>query len=127
MWEVGGKVESGGAREGIPLGYFEVTEWHWGPQDIEKQGRIQISTTVNSEPNCVGGARDRGPKGDVHLLCGGDDRDQVVEGSVGCSKEPKLNLTSEPSPFLVPKIRLSLAEQRPCLDNVSITYCTGPP
>lgn len=32
----------------------------------------------------------------------------MAEVPVGCGKEPSLNLTSEPPPFLVPKIRFSL-------------------
>lgn len=49
----------------------------------------------------------RGAKGDVWLLGGGKGRSQVVEGPVGWGKEHSLNLTSEPPPFFVPKIRFS--------------------
>ena len=39
-------------------GVFQSDEVTWGvqPRDTKKQDRIQISTTVSSEPNCVDGA-----------------------------------------------------------------------
>lgn len=71
----------------------------------------------------------------------------MVEGPVGWGKEHSLNLTSEPPPFFVPKIRFSQqplgrgggagptvggggaskAEQCHRLDNVSIAPCSHPP
>lgn len=65
----------------------------------------------------------------------------MAEVPVGCGKEPSLNLTSEPPPSFVPKIRFSLqpwggggwsgdmskAEQHHRLDNSSIAPCTHPP
>lgn len=47
-------------------------------------------------------------RGDMRLLHGGNDRDQMAEGpSMSCRKEHNANLTSERQPFLIPKISVS--------------------